>query len=126
MNPSPEIVEAIIAGVIIGIGMLIYRVAQNYLNNHQDHVSSLSEASSNNGFRVALESVKEAHQLSVVLLHEHINHMESHLEELEVANFQQAGVIDRLQGLLLAQGIFVDEQGRVIAQNKVDKNLINQ
>ena len=121
MNLTPEIIEAIFTGLIIGLGVAIYRVYQ-YQTQDSNHKLS-TDSLSGNGFRVAMESVKEAHQTSVELLHEQIDHMEAHLDKLELTNAHQTEIIDRLEELLLARGVFVDEQGRVVAQYKPDNEM---
>jgi len=71
MNLTPEIIEAIITGLIIGLGMVIYRVYQHQTKDKTEHTPPVSEQreSNGNGFRVAMESVREAYGTNVELLH---------------------------------------------------------
>ena len=120
MKLTPEVIEAIIAGLILGLGMVIYRIYQ-YQTKDSDHESPRQQdAVSSNGFRVAMETVKEAHSASVELLHEQIDHMETHVIMLEQQNIAKDAIIDRLQELLLAQGIITNEEEYVISNRKSD------
>lgn len=116
MNLTPDIIEAIITGLIIGLGMVVYRVYQ-----HQTQKSDILPAQnppnqpSGNGFRVAMETVKDSHATSVELLHEQIDHMQNHVAELEHQHSDKEAIIDRLQELLLAQGILTNDEGAVIS-----------
>jgi len=115
MNFTPDIIEAIITGLIIGLGMVVYRVYQYQTQDKEGVSNNTSDQPSGNGFRVAMETVKDSHAASVKLLHEHIDHMEKHVKELEQEDIDKDAVIDRLQELLLAQGIITNEDGYVIS-----------
>ncbi len=112
---SNEIIEAIITGLVIGIGMVVYRVYQYQTKNSDVPLQQPSEQPSGNGFRVAMETVKDSHATSVELLHEQIDHMQNHVAELEQQHTDKDTVIDRLQELLLAQGIVTNDDGFVIS-----------
>ena len=114
MNITPEVIEAIITGLIIGLGMVIYRVYQHQ-TQQPDPAPQSSEQPNGNGFRVAMETVKDSHATSVELLHEQIDHMQNHVEELEQHLTEKDTIRDRLQELLLAQGILTNDEGYVIS-----------
>ena len=108
MNPTPEIIEAIITGLIIGLGMVAYRVYQYQTSDEEDHPSTGKMESNGNGFRVAMESVRDAYGTNVELLHEQIYELEKELVAKDL-------IIERLQDLLLARGIVVSDEGHVIS-----------
>ena len=108
MNPTPEIIEAVITGLIIGLGMVIYRVYQHQFQGEDDTSTQTPTSPTNgNGFRVAMESVREAYGTNVELLHEQIYDLEKELARKE-------DIIQRLNNLLLSKGILVDGDGHVL------------
>lgn len=114
MNFTPEIIEAIFTGIILGLGMAVYRVYQHQTKDN-DLVEKKQEESSGNGFRVAMESVKEAYGINVELLHRQIDQVEAHVIKLEEQNMTKDEVIDRLQELLRANGIIVNDEGQIVS-----------
>jgi hypothetical protein len=112
---SNEIIEAIITGLVIGIGMVIYRVYQYQTKIDDTLLQNTPDQPTGNGFRVAMETVKDSHATSVELLHEQIDHMQQHVKELEQQHTDKDTVINRLQELLLAQGIVTNDDGFVIS-----------
>ncbi|GEM_PF-6957917 len=115
MNLTPEIIEATITGLIIGLGMVVYRVYQHHSKDDIEPSQSTQTESNGNGFRVAMESVREAYGTNVELLHTQLYELEKELTEKEAA-------IERLQNILLAKGVMVDETGQVFtsASNEIE------
>jgi TolA-binding protein len=108
---SNEIIEAIITGLVIGIGMVVYRVYQYQTKNDDTLLPNTPDQPTGN----AMETVKDSHATSVELLHEQIDHMQQHVKELEQQHTDKDTVIDRLQELLLAQRIVTNDDGFVIS-----------
>ena len=118
---SPEIIQAIVTGAIIGIGMVLLRVSRRQnvdakqsetLNKvsktpPEVRLSSTNNNSGTNGFKVAMESVRESHQLSVAVLREQVEDLqvqvnalrsrELELEHLRQENQRQAVLIATMQ-----------------------------